>query len=187
MEAAFAWLGELVNWVGRWIPRLGICRATHGGVRFRHGAHTVPVRPGLYCYWPLVTEVEVIPTARQSINLPAQSLTTRDKATVVVSATLIYEVRDVVKALGRSWDVEETVRELGCTAAVRAVTSRTFEELRKELTDEVRQEMTAKSRALLRRFGVYVIEARFSEFAECEVFRHIGTPEPVVRPPPEEA
>ena len=85
METAFAWLGEIMNWFGKWFPRLLIVRSTHAGVRFRHGKKPEALMPGLRVYWPLVTEVDIIPTARQTHNLPTQALMTSDGKKVVVS------------------------------------------------------------------------------------------------------
>ena len=174
MGATFSWIGELVQWFARWIPRLGICRATHGGVKFRRGCHVRPIRPGMYVYWPVTTEIEVIPTARQSVDISPQTLMTKDKATVLVSVVLVYEINDIVKALGKSWNVDDTIREVGGTAVVREVVTRTFADLAKHLVDEIRNELTKKCRTLLRPFGVRVLDARFSDFAECQVIRNVG-------------
>jgi len=38
---AFDWIGQIVEWLGRFVPRLLIVRSTHGGVKFRHGAPMV--------------------------------------------------------------------------------------------------------------------------------------------------
>jgi len=166
---AFAWLGELIHWFALWVPRLKICRATHGGVKFVHGKRVKPIRAGLYMYWPLVTEVEIIPVAQQAIDLPSQKLTTKDNKTVLVSSVLVYEVEDTVKGCAGTYDLDQTVSDVGSTAAVYAITSRTFAEVQLELTEDVKKELKRRSLLLLRPFGIRVIDARFSEFCECRV------------------
>jgi len=174
MDTAFAWVGELVRWMVCWVPRLGLCRATHGGVRFIRGAKVKRIWPGLYVYWPLITEVEVIPTARQSINLPPQTLVTKDGRSVFISVVYTVEITDPVKAIGHAWDTVDTINDIGATAAVQIVTSRTFAELRDNLAGEVCEELAKEAQKLLKPYGVKILQGRLSDFAECRVFRLIG-------------
>ena len=117
METAFAWLGEIMNWVGKWFPRLVIVRSTHAGVRFRHGKKPEALLPGLRVFWPLVTEVDVIPTARQTHNLPTQALTTSDGKKVVVSGVVVYRIKDIVATMARNWDVSDTLNDISMVAS----------------------------------------------------------------------
>lgn len=55
MEAAFAWLGQLMEWVGRFFPRITIAQANEAGVRWKYGRHVEKVEPGIRVFWPLVT------------------------------------------------------------------------------------------------------------------------------------
>lgn len=174
IESAFTWLGQLIEWFGKWIPRLGICRSTHRGVRFRNGKILKEIKPGLYIYWPLVTEVEIKPIARQTVDIPTQVLTTKDEETVAVSTVLVYEIADIVTAVGSVWDVDSTIMELSGNAVVEAVLSRTMDELREELTTKVRSEMTRKTRSILRPYGINVIDTRFDHFAPTIVLRIFG-------------
>ena len=60
MEAAFAWIGAIANWIGRFVPRFIMVRApTRSKVPTRQDAHRLAA--GLRIYWPLVTEAGVIP------------------------------------------------------------------------------------------------------------------------------
>jgi regulator of protease activity HflC (stomatin/prohibitin superfamily) len=174
MENAFGWLGELLRWAICWVPRLGICRATHGGVKFVRGWKVKLVTPGLYIFWPLTTEVEIRPTARQSINLPPQTLVAKDGKTILCSVVYTIEVTDPLKAIGQAWDIDDLIMDLGTTAAVTVVTSRTFAELKEELADKIGKELRREAQELLRPYGVKVIQGRLSDFAECRVFRLIG-------------
>lgn len=172
---AFGWLGQLVEWVGSWVPRLEICRATHKGVKFVRGKHVRVIEPGLYLYWPITTECDVIPVVRQSVDLASQVLTTDDEKTVMVSAVLVYEVSDVEKALARSHDVDDTITEVAAAVVAESVTPRTFQELRTELHGEVRAEMTKKcNEALIYKFGIRVLDARLTDLAIARVIRTVG-------------
>lgn len=176
MEGAFGWFGELLRWFAKWIPRLGICRATHAGVRFRHGSAVRAIEPGLYVWWPAVTEVLTIPVVRQSANILPQTLVTKDGVAVLFSITIIVEIEDVVKALACAWDIEETIAEFGGTAAVQIVASKTFDELRAGLAGDVAEMLRKQCRKTLKPFGVNVLFARFTDFAPCNlVARVVGS------------
>ncbi len=45
MDSALAWIGQVAEWVGRFIPRLIILNTTEGAVKFVHG--DTPVVLGL--------------------------------------------------------------------------------------------------------------------------------------------
>lgn len=171
---ALSWIGDLVGWFANWIPRMEICRATHRGVKFVRGKHVKEINPGLYMYWPMTTECVTIPVVRQSVNLSPQTLTTKDGHSVMVSPVLIYEIDDIRKALADSYDVDDTITEIGGLAIVDAVTSRTFEEIREDITTDVKRDITEKSRRLLTQFGVKVRVGLLSDFAKCRVIRIAG-------------
>src|SRR5688572_16869595 len=131
MEGALGWIGQIVEWLGRFVPRLLIVRSTHGGVKWRSGAQPVPMGPGLHVYWPLVTDVEVIVTARQTDNLATQVLTTKDGQRVVVGVVVVYRIADVVQAIGeRNWDHASTIADVTQAAIVSVIAGATLAELR---------------------------------------------------------
>ena len=45
-------------WVARWVPRLVRIRATHVGVLFGRSGRVTELQPGLWWYWPIVSERE---------------------------------------------------------------------------------------------------------------------------------
>lgn len=183
MESAFAWIGDLVAWFAALIPRWGICKATHGGVKFVRGANVKPIAPGIYWYWPAVTEVVLYPTARQSYAVSPQSLTTRDGKTVLISVVLVATIVDVVKALGQSWDVDDVVTEVGGAAAVELIGRRTWRELKSGLSDgRFSTELERRTRRLLRPYGVRVLRGRVTDCARHTVVRTVGAPDAVVVP-----
>ena len=139
METAFAWLGEIMNWFGKWFPRLLIVRSTHAGVRFRHGKKPEALMPGLRVYWPLVTEVDIIPTARQTHNLPTQALMTSDGKKVVVSGAVVYRIADVLATIARNWDVSDTLNDISMVAITQIVTTHSLQYLLEHLTNEVQE------------------------------------------------
>lgn len=174
MDAAFAWLGQLAEWVGAFIPRIKIVRSTHAGVRFRHGKEAEEIKPGIIVYWPIVTEVDIIPVARQTNNLPSQSLLTKDGKTVVVGGVVVYAIQDIVACIGRSWDVTETINDITMVAITEVITSNTLDYLQQNLTKEVLLQLTRETRRRLRPYGVKVYRTALTDFSTCMVIKNIG-------------
>jgi len=174
MDAAFAWLGQLAEWLGSFIPRIKIVRSTHGGVRFRHGKDAREIKPGIIVYWPIVTEIDVIPVARQTNNLPSQSLMTKDGKTVVVGGVVVYAIADVVACISNNWDVTETINDITMVAITNVITANTLEYLQTNLTKEVLIQLTRETRRRLRPFGVKVYRTALTDFSTCMTIKNIG-------------
>jgi len=174
VESALAWVGYIAEWCGRFIPRLLIIRSTHAGVKYRRGKDALPMLPGLHVYWPLVTEIEVIPVARQTHNLPSQSLLTKDMKRVVVSGVVVYSIKDIVATLSRNWDVSDTINDITMLAVTHVITSHTLDYLLEHLTDEVQTELTRVTRRKLSTYGVKVYRTALTDFAECIILKNIG-------------
>ena len=106
MTAALAWLNDLVQWIGRWIPRLVLIHTTHRGVRFgpRGGAHLVG--PGLVLFWPITHDLLQVPVTTQSIQLCGQILPAGEHdgfvpRVVVCTLNIQFSLSDPVKASTR--------------------------------------------------------------------------------------
>lgn len=174
MEGALSWIGDLIELFISFIPHLGLCRANHGGVKFIHGKKVTVIKPGLFWHWPIVTEIELIPVARQTMNLESQTLTTSDDRIVTVSSVVIYRVEDVRKALVDSWDMEDTISDVALKSNVDAIVNRTFAKVKKELTGQVEKDIVRSCRKALKPYGIRVDSAFLTDFAETEVYRIVG-------------
>lgn len=175
MAEAFGWLGRIFEFLIDLFPRLAICRANHAGVKFKHGKTVKEIQPGLFWYWPLVSEITLIPTARQTLNLPAQKLTTKDGVTVSVEGVVVYHVRNVKQALVDTWDHDDTISDVALKALVRCVCARKFEAFVPQLVEgEIEKELTAACHDELKPFGVRVAQFFVSDYTRCTVFAHVG-------------
>ncbi len=182
MENAFAWLGDLIHWIGKLIPRLLIIEATHAGLAFVRGRNKVPLHPGLHVYWPIWTHVHTYPTARQTVNLPTQTLMTQDDKRVIVGGIVVYEIHDIVAALGSIFDLDDTIRDISLAAIKTVIVSHTTIYIREnyELIDtKLTEELSSK----LEPFGVTVVNAYLSDFSTCLVLRMVGQENSPHRPP----
>lgn len=172
MESAFSWLGKLAGWLGKLIPKIGICRATHGGVKFVRGKNVKEVKPGLYLYWPLTTEVVIVPVARQTLNLVSQVLVTKDGKSVTAGAVVVYKISNVVDALSKNWDVDHSIGDITQSAIVETITKLTLSELM--VNARVVKELTARVSKELTEFGLDVMKCVLTDFSPCFVLKFLG-------------
>jgi hypothetical protein len=105
MTNALAWLNDLVQWLGRWIPRIVLIHPTHKGVRFGPKGGALAVGPGLVFYWPITHDLIQVPITTQSIQLNGQCLNIDSNATVpkvaLCTLNVQFSITDAVKASTR--------------------------------------------------------------------------------------
>jgi regulator of protease activity HflC (stomatin/prohibitin superfamily) len=165
-----------------WVPRIEIVRSTHGGVKWRTRLtddevepEVIEIKPGLHWYWPLVSELEFIVTARRPVDIPTMSILTKDGISVIVSAAVVFRINDVIKALGeKNWDVDSTLVDVTQSVIFRAVRSRTFRELLDEKVDDLIDELTESTKKGLSKFGILVESVLPKDFDQSKSYRVFG-------------
>ncbi len=169
----FDWFNSLFEAILKLFPRIIVIRATHGGVKWKKGKNVVALKPGVHIYWPLVSDIEIIVTARQTLNLPTQILTTQDNKKVVVSTVVVYRVKNIIQAIGKeNWDVDTTINDITLSAIVGIIAQYSLDSLLGMVSDEKLDSLfTLKVRKELRRFGVYVNRCKLTDFADCKVYK----------------
>ena len=172
MEAAFAWLGQLMETLLKFFPRLTIIEATQGGIKMRRGNEITELAPGLVWHWPLITVVKVVTTVRDTMDLPGQTFTTKDNRTVLCSAMVQYQINDVVKLLTTAPDYTNTIADLVMNAVHDTFIQYTWDELRAGITDgTLRKEMKKAAQQELAGFGVKVISVGLKDNAIARVLK----------------
>lgn len=175
MEAAFSWLSQIIEAMLQLIPRRVIIRATERGVKWSLWREPQEMLPGIRFYWPLITDIEVTVVARQTINLPTQSLLTKDGKTVVAGGVVIYKISDIVKAIGSlNWSPEDTAGDITQAAIVEVIASRECDNILKNISGDVETHLTDICRKQLRQFGVYVSRAALVDFSTVTQLNHSG-------------
>jgi regulator of protease activity HflC (stomatin/prohibitin superfamily) len=166
-------------WPRRLVPRIIIVRATHGGVKWKRGHKVVAMNPGLHVYWPLLTDIEIIVTARQTLALPIQVLTTKDQKKVVVGTVVVYKIKDVIHAIGRmNWDVDTTINDITQAAVTSVIAKHSFQEIIDMIGDDKSEStLTDAVRKELRPFGVSVRRCKLVDFADCRVYKIVTNAE----------
>lgn len=164
-------LGQFLTAILGVIPRLVIVRTTHRGIKFRFGKHPKEMGPGLYVYWPVVTQIEILPVARQTNSLPNQVLMTKDKQTIVVSGFVVYTVKNMLLAYGSmNYDVGLTLDDVARSALVEIVSMKTLDEMQAGIASE----FTQLCRRRLKQYGIGVHKASLTDLCPCRVYRLVG-------------
>lgn len=172
---AFNWLGDVAQWLGNLVPRLRIIRSTHGGVRFRRGKIPLELTPGICIYWPIVTELEIVPTIRQSHNLIAQSIMTKDEKSIIVSGLAITSIREPVKFLTKVTN-KDYLEDVMLHVIAEVCSKYTLSELISEINGTIVTNLTKEARRRLRSIGLLVHKAMLTDFSTATVINNVGTP-----------
>jgi hypothetical protein len=105
MGNAFAWLDQLMTWLGKWVPRLVLIPPTHKGVRFGPRGGVRELAAGLVVYWPITHSLLQVPVTTQSFQLCTQVLPVIETdggslfpRAVIFGAAIQFRVDDAVKA-----------------------------------------------------------------------------------------
>jgi len=172
MESALAWIGQVAEWVGQFIPHIMIVTATHGAVKFIRGHQIKILGPGWHIYWPLTTVFEQYPTARQAIDLRAQTIVTADDKVIAVSALVVYEVYDVEKILAHTFDPDDTIKDIGLGVVHDVVCQYSWEDLKAAVrSGKLDRDLRAEMKKGLDSYGVRVLRTTLTDLAPCRVVK----------------
>jgi regulator of protease activity HflC (stomatin/prohibitin superfamily) len=172
MESALAWIGELVNWFGQFIPRFQIVPPTHAAIRYNSRTrHTQSLADGWHWFWPVLHHFHFYPVKRQTIDLRPQKLTTKDNITVIAGSLITYEIVDIEAILAHTWDAEETTRDAALRAASRVVPALEWEELKEEQRKgTIDTKLKHQAQKALEPYGVKVLEMSLTDLAKTKVY-----------------
>lgn len=166
----FSWLSDIFNGLLKFIPRPIIIRATHGGVAWRFGKFIKEMKPGWRWVWPLITDWEIIVTARQTNKMAVQTIETKDGHQISIGMYIVYRINDVILAIGeKNWDVDSTVNDISQGGLVETCSKFNYTELRDKLIDTIANELTTQCKRDLKKFGILVEKCAFYTFSKTEV------------------
>ena len=172
MNSALGWLGDLVAVLASVVPRLAHVRATHRGVKFVRG-RTREIGPGLHWWWPVTTEIEVLPVVRQYAALSEQALQTKDGETVSVDGFLSFEIHDLHRFVTEAYDAAEDLDELGQAAVRKAIIALRLPEIQSGRV-KLDHRLTKEATELLEPLGITVLDLQLKSCAPGTVLIHAG-------------
>jgi regulator of protease activity HflC (stomatin/prohibitin superfamily) len=122
------------------------------GLVFIDGRFDRELVAGTYGFWTAIAtpRIEVLEMRRQTVDVPGQEILTKDKVTVRVNVSAVYEIVDAVTARSGLKDVNDHLYRTLQIAVRQTLGKRTLEEVLAEKADidetvsaEVRREMEA--------------------------------------------
>jgi|SRR6185436_3958121 len=188
MENAFAWIGQIADWVGQWIPRRVILDTTEGAVKYTgfllplrlrvfFGGYNGQMRltmcePGIHWYWPATSTWVPYPTAKQTDRLETQTMETTDGKTFLVSGTLTYRVKDLSKLVPENHSPVTATIDVAMTALHDVCCSMAWEALQNEQRrGTLKTKLKNAAQKDLEDIGVEVIRLKLNSLARCRVIK----------------
>lgn len=172
MDSALAWIGQIFEWLGRFVPRWLVLDTTSGAVKFVRGKNPVALYAGIHWYWPLVTTVTEYPVAYQADRLPTQTIVTSDDKTVILGAMIAYRVPDLLPLVANTHSAITTVKNLALTAVHDVCCRMSWDELK---TEQRKGTLDTKLRhaaiKLLKEYGVQVEQVMLIDLAPARVLK----------------
>src|SRR5882672_841138 len=170
MESALAWVGQVAEWFGQFIPRVRNIRCTHRGVKFKRG-RLLLCQPGLTIYWPLTTDYFDYPVVRQAEELREQTLMTTDDKTIVVGGMLVHDILDLEKLL-MTFQPVQTIKDLALTAVHDVCCRLSLAELKEgQRRGTLDTKLKNEAQRVLDDYGVRVQKLMLTDLAPCRVLR----------------
>jgi regulator of protease activity HflC (stomatin/prohibitin superfamily) len=147
------------------------------GVRFRLGRYVGTVPPGWYWCWWWVDELERVTVVEQSVNLPTQSVATRDGRNISFSANLTYEIADAGLYFTKVQDFERSLVDQAMIHLAQRV--REFDDFptlhaaQRELERSLKDTMTTR----VKRWGVQITGVGLTDLTPARVYRLLSDPQ----------
>lgn len=172
MNDALAWIGQIVEWVGQFIPRWVILNTTEGAVKYVRGSRAVALGPGIWWYWPVTTKIEEYPTAFQADRLQTQTIVTTDDKVIVVGGMISYKVSDILPLVSQTHSALTTVANLALTAVHDVCCKMSWEELKGEQRKgTLDTKLRNAAKRLLSPYGVEVVDLVLVDLAPARVLK----------------
>ncbi|NOQ21628.1 MAG: hypothetical protein GQ565_03115 [Candidatus Aegiribacteria sp.] len=122
------WLQQIFDKILSLVPGLIMVEPTEMAARITGGSHYKVLGPGWYIVWPLLQKVIAMDVVTQVVDLPSQTIRTKDGQEIVVSGALRYHIRDIEKALFAVQDIDKGLATLALGVILEYVQTRTLEE-----------------------------------------------------------
>lgn len=188
MDSALAWIGQIAEWLGRFIPRREILDTTEGAIKYSGFVWPVWVRrrlggfdgtfrvtvhsAGIHWYWPYTSKWDAHPTARQTDRLETQTMETPDGKTFLVSATITYYVTDLEAFVTRIHSPLTTVVDTAMLAVHDVCCGFDWDRLQEEQRrDTLKTKLKNAAQRQLGEYGLQVVKLQLNSLARCRVLK----------------
>lgn len=145
------------------------------GVRLRFGKFHATLPPGLHFYFPFyIDKILIDNTVVEMLPLKAQSLTTTDERSVVVSAIVTFIIEDIRKFFLEVENRNHAIEDCATGAVATFIMKHSWEEL--IAMESIENELAKPVRASAKKYGVKVLTVQLADFSPCPSVRVISDP-----------
>ena len=138
------------------------------GVRLRFGKFKEVLNAGLHWKIPFVDEMVINTVAWTTINLPPQSLVTKDNKSIVISAVIKYRITDIQVFTLEVWDAVDAISDMTLGIIKKNIMSKSWEEVRHEGFDN---ELSKKARVEAKRWGIEIDSVTLANLDQIKSIR----------------
>lgn len=177
ISALLGWLGDFVQFVFSFVPRIRIVRCDQLGVRRVMGREATQVNPGVWWYWPWCTDIEAMWVERQSILVQPITVETSDGVRVAIGCAVTYRIVDPVKYRVKNFDADSNMGEVAMAGLREIVTVHTAKELASSSQEGTRfgDKLARRMGKDLEPFGIEVLSCRPTDQVRIDrAFRLFG-------------
>jgi regulator of protease activity HflC (stomatin/prohibitin superfamily) len=172
VESALAWVGQLAEWLGSFVPRWVVLDTTTGAVKYVKGVPKMCEPGAVHFYWPATTLWYTYPVARQTDRLESQTMETTDAKTFIVAGTITYCVTDLMALLTQTHSATTNTRELAASAVHDICCEYTWAELQeKQRKGTLKTELKNEAQKQLKDYGVQVLKLQLTSLARARVLK----------------
>jgi regulator of protease activity HflC (stomatin/prohibitin superfamily) len=148
-----------------------IVRDYEGCVVLRLGKYHRTVSPGFHLKWPLIESDLITTTAITTLELRPQTLTTLDNKSIVISAVVKYQIKDVKPFLLEIWDSVDVLKDVTMGAIRQTVSKLPYASLNDPTVETTVLELVRKE---VNQFGFKIYRITFADLGEIRSLRLIG-------------
>lgn len=164
MDALFQFLKEIWNGALPWI----FIPPWEMGVRVRAGKHISVLGPGAHWRIPLLDIVETQNVKMQIINLPNQSMRTKDDKSIAISCALAYSISDVLKNWTEVYNHDDSMINLTMGLVADFISKHTWVECEIDL---IQNRVSAAVRREAKKWGIEVDHIYVTDLCQSRAIR----------------
>ena len=168
------WLREIFERLLSIFPRILILAPYEAGIRITFGKRVTKLGAGWYIYWPLIQKIIWMEIQTQVVDLRAQSVQTKDVATIIVSGAIQYRINDVYKACVNVQDIDKSLESLALGIILEFVKNRTLVEC--ENIDNLKNEILKGIREAASGWGVKIEKVFMTDLGRTRNIRLLTNP-----------
>ena len=157
-------VGKIVDWL---LSQLGyllpfyIVFEFQRGVKFRFGkVRSDEKMPGIHWKLPWVDHVITETVVEQTLNLPAQSLITKDKKSVACKGLIKFEVSDVVALTCNVLNCRDAMGDITCAEIKQLISQTNFQDVSSNVID---RKITKKIKHIVKFYGINILKITLTD------------------------